>query len=213
LLLIPFGIWAGLLTKNEQIKNLTLFSTIIAVTFFLVISLAQTKHSWYGMPLFPFISILAGVFVYSIFSLLKENKRDSKYLKYNAIPYIFMCLVFIIPYILIFNKTYKPTEKSEDFYRISYYLRDILNGKRNRDNFTILYDEYPAPIMFYVNSLNDKGKNIALRANKEVKTGEIVLTSQNNMKEFLENKYDFNIVEVFENVNVYEILKEKQLQY
>jgi len=186
LMFIPFGIVTGLLNKDKRIKHLTLFSTIMAITFFLVISFSKTKLSWYGMPLFPFIAILAGTFIYFIFSLLKEKIKNYKHLKYNVIPYIFVFLVFIIPYIYIFNKTYKPKEKS-DFYRTSYYLRDILNGKRQGDNFTVLYDGYCAHIMFYINLLNDKGKNITLKTSKEVKAGENVLTFQDNMQENVKN--------------------------
>ncbi|MCL2245546.1 MAG: glycosyltransferase family 39 protein [Lentimicrobiaceae bacterium] len=210
LLLIPFGIFTGLLNKDQRIKNLTLFTTITAVTFFLVISSAQTKLPWYALPLYPFISILAGVFIYYIFSFIKENRKLAGYFKYNIVPYVFVCVVFFAPYVLIFNKTYKPKEDVEDFYRTSYYLRDLLNGKRQGDNFTILYDEYSAPVLFYVNLLNENGKNITLRNSTFVKIGETVLTIQNQMKEFVEKNYDFNIVEQYENIVVYEILKEKQ---
>ena len=159
LLFIPFGIIAGLLNKDQRIKQLTLFTTINAVTFFIVISSAKTKLSWYALPLYPLIAILAGIFIYFVFSLLKENKKITHNLLFKTAPYILIFLVFFMPYILIFKKTYQQKESAEEFYQTSYYLRDILNNKREGECFTILYDAYPAHIMFYVNLLNDKGKN------------------------------------------------------
>ena len=131
ILLIPCGVLAGLLSKDVRIKNLTLFSTITVVAFFLVISSAQTKLLWYDLPLFPFLAVLAGVFLYFIFSFLKEEKRISHHLRYNIIPYCFVFLIFITPYREVVNKTFVQKEYAwdVDFYRINYYLRDILRGK------------------------------------------------------------------------------------
>jgi len=233
MLLIPCGIFVGMLHKNKRIKNLTLFSIITAVAYFLVISSAQTKLSWYALPLYPFLSVLAGVFIYFIFSFLKEEKRISHYLKFNIIPYIFVFLVFIMPYKQIIDKTYIQKEYSwdEDFYRTNYFLRDILKGKRHIDNFTVLYNGYPAHIIFYINLLNDNGKNISLnllnsagdfsvlnergqnisyKRNNEIKVGEIVLASQDEIKAFLEEKYDFNVIEEYKNIKIYEIIEGKE---
>jgi len=210
-LLIPCGILVGMLSKDTRIKNLTLFSTISAVTFFLVISFAQTKLFWYDLPLYPFLSIIVGVFIHFIFSFLKEGKRIPHYLKYNIIPYIFVFLVFIMPYTKIINKTYKQKEYSwhEDGYRINYYIRDIIKGKRQLDNFSVLYSGYAADLRFYVNILNERGKNILLKDSDRVEIGEIILCSQDGVKEFIEENYEYKIVDQFYNLKMYEILREK----
>ena len=208
-LLIPCGIFVGLLSKDKRIKNLTLFSTIFVVTFFLVISLAQTKLRWYDVPLYPFLSLLVGVFIYFIFSFLKEERRIIHYLKYNVIPFVFVFLIFITPYRQIINKTYMQKEYLADFYRTTYYLRDILREKRQNDNFIVLYDDYSAHIKFYINLLNEKGKNISLRKSKNANSGEIVLTSQDEMKKFLEENYNCKTLENFYNLRLYEVVGEK----
>jgi 4-amino-4-deoxy-L-arabinose transferase-like glycosyltransferase len=217
-LLIPCGIVIGLLSKDKRIKNLTLFSAIIAVTFFLIISSAQTKCNWYNIPLFPFLSIITSVFICFIFSFLKEEKRLTHYLKYNIIPYVFVFLIFIMPYKQIINKTFvsRDVDWAANFLRTSSYLRDIIKEKRQGDNFTVLTKDYDAHILFYVNILNEKGKNIILKndrdilkSDKELKTGEIVLTSYDAIKKIIEEKYNFNKIEEYYNITVYEILEEK----
>jgi hypothetical protein len=106
------------------------------------------------------------------------------------------------------NKTYKQTD--ENSHRINYYLRDILREKRQGENFTILYEGHATHILFYINLLNEKGKHILFkRNNNEMKRGEIVLTSQNETKQFLEEKYNCNIVEEFYNIKVYEIYENR----
>ena len=94
-------------------------------------------------------------------------------------------------------------------YRINYYLRDILKGKRSGDNFTIPYDGYAAHVRFYVKLLNDKGKNISVKKRENVVVGETVLFSQREVREFLEENFEYNILEEFYNVRIYEIIAEK----
>jgi hypothetical protein len=115
-----------------------------------------------------------------------------------------------MPYKQIINKTYKQKENlwDEDIYQTCYYLRDIIREKRNGDNFIVLYDGYSAHIRFYINLLNEKGKNILLRKN-EVQTGEIVLISQDEMRKFLEENYEYKTLETFYNLQLYEIVCEK----
>jgi len=213
--LLPCGILTGILSKNMRIKNLTLFSTITIFAFFLVISSAQTKLRWYDLPLYPFLAILVGIFIHFIFLFLKEEKRIFHYLKSNIIPYVFLFLIFIAPYREVVNKTYKQKEDSEDFYRVNYFLRDILRGKIQKDNFLVIYDGKSwkdwdtSHIKFYLNLLQEQGKNISLKKCGDVTTGKIVLIYQDESKEFLEEKYDINVIDEFYNLKIYEIIGEK----
>jgi len=164
ILLIPCGVLVGMCSKDARIKNLTLFSTVVAVTYFLVISSAQTKCFWYDLPLYPFFAIIVGVFIHFVFTFLKEEKRISHYLKFNIVPYIFLFLIFIMPYKEIVNRTYKPKEypQQEEVYRINYFIRDIFRGNRQWDNFSVIYDGYAGDLWFYIHILNEKGKNITI---------------------------------------------------
>jgi len=211
LLLLPCGVFVGLKNRDKRIKNLTLFSTIVTVSFLLIISSAQTKLPWYNMPLYPFISILAAIYIYHLLSLVKGNRRNLRFLRHKLTSYAFIFLVFIVPYTLIFNKTYQPKEKWEDSYRMSYYLRDILREKREGDNFIILYDGYSAHIRFYVNLLNENGKNISFGNSNEVKSGEIILTPQDKMKKHVEEKYEYKVIEDFYNLRLYEIVQKNKI--
>lgn len=88
-------------------------------------------------------------------------------------------------------------------------IRDIIREKRENDNFIILYDGYSAHIKFYVNVLNEKGKNISLRNTKKIDAGETILVSQDDMKKFVENNYKYKILDNFYNLWLYEIVDEK----
>jgi 4-amino-4-deoxy-L-arabinose transferase-like glycosyltransferase len=207
---IPAGIIVGYRNKDLRIKNLTLFASITALTFFLVISSAQTRISWYALPLYPFLALLVGIFVFYIFSFIKEKEN----LKYKALPYIFLIFIFITPYCSVLGKFYiqqKRTWKKEDN-GVCYYLRDIQQGKIQNDHFTIMFDGYFVHGKFYLNPLLKQGKTISLKdLSNDVKAGEVVVFSQNSVKDFLEEKYEIKTIEEFYVTGIYEIVSKKNI--
>ena len=204
--LIPLGIFLGMISKNTQIKNLTLFSTVIAITFLLVISAAKTKLNWYALPAYPFLSILVGVFIYIVFLFIKEKKR---FFKYNIVAYVFVLLIFITPYIRVLKRTNNYREFYGDYYRISYYLRDIIKGEKQGDNFLVVYNDYAPHIRFYINILNEKGKNISFKEKEKLEAGEIILCSQDEVKEYIKENYEYKISEEYYNIAICEIIDRK----
>ena len=207
-LFLPCGIFVGLRNKNLRIKKLTLFSSIMAFAYLLVISSAQTKLAWYVVPVYPFFAFIVGIFIYHIFLRIKEKKT----LKHKALPFIFLGLIFIAPYGFIVGKLYQQKRQTwnKDDYGVCYYLRDILHDKIRQDNFTVLYDGYFAHGYFYLLPLQKQGKNISLKnAHDDVENGEVVLISQSEVKDFLEEHYDLKTLEESQIIGLYEVVGKK----
>jgi 4-amino-4-deoxy-L-arabinose transferase-like glycosyltransferase len=200
---VPFGIYFGLKNSNIRIKNLTLFSSIIALTYFLFISAAQTKLFWYALPMYPFLAIFAGTCIYHIFSKLKEKK-----LKHQVLPYIVVGLIFITPYILMIQSL-KAKSPNHD-YEICNYLRNIAQGKIDRDDFFIIYGGTFFHGEFYINLLQEQGKNIAEKNRMNIKTGDIVLICQDEIKKYLEENYEYFPLEKYNEVEVYKITDRRE---
>ena len=97
-LLIPIGITVGFLSENIRIKRMTIFSTLLVVSFILVISSAKTKLEWYDIPLYPFLAILSANPIFLVYLMLKETKVSNKYISVNILPVIFLFCVGINPY-------------------------------------------------------------------------------------------------------------------
>ena len=64
-------------------------------------------------------------------------------------------------------------------------------------------------VKFYIHLLQNQGKNISLKGCYDVKIGDIVLTYEDEIKDFLEEKYDFTIIDESFNLKMYEIIGEK----
>jgi hypothetical protein len=179
----------------------------MAFTYFIIISSSKNRLEQYDMQLFPFLSIIVAVCIYYIFNALRQSNLAKQTLTINLLPFLFLFLVFVKPYQLIIEKTYKPTETKEwkEFYELSYFLKDATNGKYNLKNRLLLYDGYDAHITFYVDILNDKGINIARKSWEELESGDVVITHQYQIKEYLEKTYSCKLIESYGNVGVYQI--------
>lgn len=206
-LLVPCGLLIGLFSNNQKIKRLTIFSGLLILTFFLIISIGQTKLRWYDIPLFPVLSILVAIFLHYVFQYLKSVEFIRKTLTTNVVPFLFLFLVMIIPYKKMINRTYNPQEQKwrKDFYDIGYYLRDAVDGKHDLNNKLLVYQGYYAHNLFYINILKDQGVDIDFKNRTKLQAGNVVIVPQQEARDYIEKHYDYKILRTDGNIVTYKI--------
>lgn len=211
-LLIPLGLVVGLATKDSKIRRLTIFSTLMITTFFLIISTSQTKLAWYDVPLYPFIAILVAVFIYFVFEILRNSNPINEKLTVNVLPYLFLFVIAIGPYQTIFEKTNgaKEMESEIAFYELSQYMKDAVKGRHDVNNKHVLLDGYNAHIWFYIINLNNKDIQTSFKDWTKLAPEDVVFTHQGHLKEFVEGHYNFEIIDVYGNIVTYKIHGEKE---
>jgi len=210
-LLFPCGLLVGYFSKDQRIKKVTIFSALMTFVFFTAITIADTKLEWYNAPMYPFMALIVSVFIYYIFSYLKNLSWIKETLKANPFPIILLFLLFITPYRAILQKTYVPQEEpwNKDFYEISYYLRDGLRGVHDLSNKTLCYDGYHAQLDFYLNLMNEKGTNVHLKDWTKVQPGEVVFTYQDTIKSYLNQNFYLDTLDQYYRVTTFHLLERK----
>ncbi len=212
--LLPCGLVAGVFSREVIIRRITWFSFIILITYGLIISLSKTKLEWYEAPMFPFMAILIAVFIYQIFILLKKSNLVSGIYVRNVLPYIFLFILFYHPYQSTIDKVYFPKESGWDInsYRISYFLKEALQGKHNLDKHILFYKGYNAHLLFYKYLLTEKGIDIAIEENPELKKGDSVIVSQPETDQSITEHFEYETLLADNNLKVYRITGVKQNQ-
>ncbi|MBN2174261.1 MAG: glycosyltransferase family 39 protein [Bacteroidales bacterium] len=204
---LPLGLITGLLVHKREIRRLTLFSAILIVSYFLIISASQTKLYWYDVPMYPFMAIICAVFIFYVFSFVKDKVRVRKAWINPLILLILIVSVYYEPYRKIIKKTYTPQVYSweKEDYEIEYLLRDAIRGKYDLSNYLILHKNYNVHLMFYMNILNDEGRNIRFAKAEDIKPGDTIVIHQEEMKNFVEAHYNFEDLYTRKNVKIYKI--------
>ncbi len=207
-LLVPCGVAIGYFTRNDRIKRIILFATSLVIFYFLVISTCKTKLEWYNVPLYPYLAIIVAGFIHHIFNTLKDFKQFSGLLVQNVLPFIFLFLVIVKPVSETMSKSFSPKVYpwDVDYYRVSYILKDAVKGKYNLDGYTLLNDGYAAHNFFYIRLLQDKGVDIDMKYDwTNLNPEDRVIAYQNNVREYIEKNYTFEVIQSYYNVFYYQI--------
>ncbi len=207
ILFVPCGLLVGFTLKDAKLKRLTLFSFLAILSYWLVISISQTKCEWYDVPLYPLMSIVCSIAIYWAFLSLREATAVNPILKFYIIPALFLVIVFIRPYQKIIDKVYFPKESSReiDETHISYFLKEAVHSKRSIKDYTICYNGHNAHLAFYLIPLNEKNQNVHFKDWHLLAPEDIASASQYDVQQYIEKHYLFEIVDTYFNVKTYKI--------
>jgi len=191
------------INNNIQLLHYLLFLTI---SFLLIISLAQTKLTWYDVPIYPLLALLIAIIFYQPALIFLENSYSTK-ANNKMILGLIMLSIFYLPYSHIFEKTYKPQEKAYEYehYRLGYFLKDAVN-KNNPIEFNyICFNGYYVQNEFYTKLLSTKENNIKFIDWKKLNKGEKVIASQNNIIQYIQSNYNSKSTVLNNGVVLFEI--------
>jgi len=209
--LIPCGILLGMVSKDKKIYQLTFFSSVSMIGYFIVISLSETKCGWYDIPMFPLLAIIISMGIYFVFCYLRSSEVLHRNLKTNVLPFVFLFLICITPYKKIIDKTFVPREPdwNKETYELGYYLRFALKGYYHVDDQYILYKGYNAHNLFYIRMLQDKGIRTGYKDWTNLCAGDNVIAYQPEIKDYIQKNYNTEVIGVNGNITIHKILKRK----
>lgn len=138
---IPLSLVVLGISRDKLIKKWVGFSLLTVTSYFLVISLSQTKQFWYDAPLYPWTALLAGVTITEIIGRLPWWSR--------VVPIIIFA--FYTQRYVRTNLAYihRPDlDKNEACLKYGYLFRDQTINKNGFKG--IHQDEWCSPAQFYL---------------------------------------------------------------
>ncbi len=212
LVFIAPGIALGLTNKDQKMKNITLYLSIIILFFVLLLSSAKTKLFWYDIPLYPLFAIIIGNMFKILYGYMKDYKESNPKV-YAALKYGGLIPMFIYPYSAIIRSSYKPVETNDfdsTYYRIEYYMQKAERGQKNLDNYTLCYDQYEAAELFYIDILSDMGQHVKWVKKTDFMPGENVIVCEPQTEDSLKIKYTYQLIDSDHTVKAYHILDKRK---
>ncbi len=186
---------AGFIQREKMTRVFSFFNLLLVLPFFFVVSFAGTKLEWYILPVFPFLALQIGWFIYFIWKKIRAfSQRIPKY----VLAIVFLGLIFFYPVFLVQNHIHNFQEQPWDLepHQPAYFLKDALEKKKNLNGLTIVYEGYTSQFQFYISAFKVKGQNIYLQQNAEhLKPGDRVLINQEIIKKSILEKYAVKILE------------------
>ncbi len=206
---VPWGLVFGFFANDKKFPKLTFFLFSLAFFYWLILSSSKTKIEWYEAPLFPYLALIVALALTLIFQWLKNSASIKTYLRYNVLPFLFLFIVFLTPYVAIFKTVFDSQEYAWDkeFYALSRLLQNAVKKRTDVkiNNHFICHEGYSAHLEYYTTILNQRGENIRFKNKGEYKKEDIVIASQTNIQEYLESTYLTIQIGSFENIKIYRI--------
>ncbi|MCB0806818.1 MAG: glycosyltransferase family 39 protein [Bacteroidales bacterium] len=204
---IPLGLIAGFFVRVKQIRRLTLFSFVMIITYFLVISSSQTKLYWYGTPMYPFLAMICAVFIYFIFTLIRDRVKFVPAWANVLILAILVGGLYFRPYKKVVSRIYNEQAGSweQATFEMQYFLRNAIENKTDLQDYGIIHEGHTVPLMLYVYQLNEKGMNLTFMKKEDLHKGNHVISDQKHVQEYIEGNYNFKILYTGINLKIYEI--------
>lgn len=195
---LPAAIVLGIFSNEKLIRRTTLYIVIWCISYFLVISYPPNKLEWYDAPLYPFFSLLIGIFIYECFKNLKRLLISNR--SRIAIQVLSCALLFVYPYYRVVAQNFVKHKEIHEFEREGFYIKLLTKKHPEIINYTILMQtahvHHTDVAKFYMKSANyEKGKKINLvQQQSEIGSGDTILTCQKQQQDSIKMMYNFSVV-------------------
>ncbi len=188
--LAAWGIWAW--EKDAKRRALTLFAGMQSLGLLVLLSLAQTKLSWYLAPSLPLLAIPLGIGFYALFSIMAKVAEIQQIPVKGIWGLVFLAIVIWgRPYARILNEVYHPIDQETyaDKMRYGPFLKTL--NLEPAVPYQVPREAYNSHLEFYQKALIKKG--IILTPTtwhpKDLKTDAQVILCELKAKEFVHAHY------------------------
>lgn len=188
-LLVP-SVIAGYFSHSGKVKNFSLFTFILSITYLLIISSSKTKLQWYDLPLYPLFALQIGLLLYYGWLWLQMQLHVGVS---HAVRLAMACtlssLVFVLPFRAIHQHIKKLGSYMEDREQ-GWFLQQAIKQKKDLNNYTFLYEDYDRQIRYYTKRLQWQKVNVRLSNHvKDMKPGTYVVVSADSTRQKLLQLY------------------------
>jgi len=202
--IFPFVLIIPLINKSLIIRRLWLFSLIIIIGYFLLISSSETKVKWYDLLIFPYLSLTVALLFHSVIDFIYVKFKAPINWKYKGIlTATIICLVLVIPYndIVASTNYAGDTESMYDMMKEGAYMRTLKIKYPQLSNYTVLKSvavkpEHYDQIKFYQRTFNLTARfKIAISDSFDIKADKIILSCQKQFIEIIEKSKAYNVLD------------------
>lgn len=200
---LPVSILALFQTGRPEGRSLFLTLMSAGLGFLLVISLAQTKLSWYAAPLLPLLSLIVGL---GLAPVLRAAARffgsGTPYRRRLSLALLLLALGGQ-PYFEILRSVYVFQDRAHAWESRQY--GPFLQGLKGKYPLTVAQWGYQAHIQFYVKALRAQGYQIGTRSPVELQVGNYAVVCEETPRAFLDELYQYRTLERYRECLLVEI--------
>jgi 4-amino-4-deoxy-L-arabinose transferase-like glycosyltransferase len=207
-MLLITGILFSFFLQRKNEKQFLHLLMILCAVYLLLITCSVTKLEWYDMPLYPYLSIIAA---YPLYLLLSTDFAGKQFISSKQL-FMLLTLIFIYPYYAMFGKSQANTMSNGEktLEANERYLFKAQTEDKNLNGLKVYYAGYNGSLLFYKYKFGLKGQEIKLLTTAAFHIGDVVLCSDDNLKKQLDQYYQYDVLDSYNEATVMKITWETQ---
>lgn len=213
--LVPLAVIAGFLSRNIQIRKLTLYTTITSGLYLFLISFPPDKLFWYDAPLYGYFAVLIAILFYVFNEYLQLAFSKNNWLPY-LISAIVACSLFYGSYMNIYEKNRVASLSSDPSESESVFAKYLIDHNKNYP-YTVFYkpalyiNKYQLDFFIaqqqYNNGIEIKQTDTISRIN----LNDMVMVCQDDKKADINKHFEVLLIDSCKQCQILEILKFKKI--
>jgi 4-amino-4-deoxy-L-arabinose transferase-like glycosyltransferase len=193
--------------RSDTLMNKgVIYAAILAISYFTIMSAAQTKLVWYVAPVFPFAAI---VVAYTICFIGRKVYVESAKIWRIGQPVLPVLILFVVVH-NIYNELYLA-DRHNNLSDINYYIRDKFMAEKDKRNMFVLAPGYQPHVWWYTRVAARQGQKIVHDSSVKIKAGDRVLVSKGEYMDTVTSRYEVDTLYHTNFIGVFDIKCKKQL--
>lgn len=196
---MPFSlimIFTLLLVKDKSmaapVKNLILLAAYALLGYLVVISLSETKTSWYSAPLFPLAALITALGLHHLFTQMLPKVKEL----YKTGLYVLAACLFIVPYKQVMDTIISRPVARE--HRYQHFIKDLADQFPDERDYILMDPDNSFSVFFYTlkfNNLENAQYDLGFQrlAEIEQKPGYRIVTCHQDAFQRLTENYTYNM--------------------
>ncbi len=171
--------------------GLPFFASLVVFTFFLFISIAQTKLDHYDAPIYPLLSLLLAILLVKTGKKMRTRLKDT--VLENRVTWVGIFVfgaLFIWSYVSIVKSVYLqyPHRSSNEY---AWFM------KRNSEqkSYYVAVKNYNAHLEFYQQLFNQNGYQIEKTYPKNLIAGDTAMFCQGDVSKMIDGVYEYELLD------------------
>lgn len=193
------GIYIAFRLKVAASKEARLIA-VVAVSYFLIITISSTRHVHYLNPFYPLIAILSGL----LFGYLMEGRPRKDVV-------ILTALLFVAPFYHMYKRTKGSVGDagSASVEMSAKYLCEAIKRGENLEGLKVMYEGFNAALVYYQLVLEEKGQKIYI-TNWGIEPGDRVLNCVPHYQRDLQKRFVVDTLDQHKNAFVVQIVEKRR---
>ena len=204
--LVPLSLLVLLSKKLDHYKKQFIIClACVYFSYFAIITFAETKLFWYGVPVIPFGALMIALALHHLYE--EYTDRWSKTLKYSLVLVISL-LLFALPYRATVQYVFN-NEIEHEVEKFGPFIKQLSIDKPIFKRFTLAGRIFDTPAMWYKEKYNLEGYDLRYSDDTNFGNGEIVMTCLKDVGEEIHKSYEYQVIYEWERCKLIKIIKQK----